>query len=352
LAEKDSLTAPAAPPEPAANTSGSQIAGDAQAGVRKPGLFGRTFEWFWRGRAFKALKGAALTEGDAALMARARVLFELGERARKPAEPLPAPGLPAAAELYREAAFFAVRALNGPQAGDGSSPWQALEGERLVRIAGRDLTRADVEQRVEADDFAALWNLPKELQGVRAEELRRIARGLLDELSWRTRARDALWIQRLVRIGLVFAVALFTAIGLRVLFDHQEQARDLAAGKPWTTSSSSGGLGCQSPLQLCAESPDFFFHTQEERNPWVEIDLGAATHFSAVRVINRRDCCFDRALPLVVEVSADHEHYREIGRRVAPFSSWLLEAPADARYVRIRIAGRNILHLAQVRVLR
>ena len=135
--------------------------------------------------------------------------------------------------------------------------------------------------------------------------------------------------------------------------DQAERARDLAAGKPWRTSSSAPGLGCTSPLQRCGENNDFFFHTAEQLDPWLEIDLGKPTRFTAVRVDNRRDCCFDRAVPLIIEVSNEQQGFREIARRSSSFSSWLATfPPTRARYVRVRVPARTVMHLAQIRVLR
>ncbi|MGC4091094.1 MAG: discoidin domain-containing protein [Polyangiaceae bacterium] len=135
--------------------------------------------------------------------------------------------------------------------------------------------------------------------------------------------------------------------------DWLEQKNDLAREKAWR-ASSSGAPGCNSPAQYCDENPGYFFHTVEEKNPWVEIDMGAPTSFSAVRVINRRDCCRERADPLVLESSDDQQKWKLLARHDGNFSSWKANFPATrARYLRVRIEkpGINILHLSGVRVL-
>ena len=108
-----------------------------------------------------------------------------------------------------------------------------------------------------------------------------------------------------------------------------------------------------SPAQQCEESPDYFMHTQDEHDPWLEFDLGSAQRVSAVRVDNRTDCCSERTAPLVVEVSTDHQKWRAVARRDAVFSSWLgTFSPTDARWVRLRLDKQAPLHLTGVRILR
>jgi hypothetical protein len=176
---------------------------------------------------------------------------------------------------------------------------------------------------------------------------------LLGELELPEKALQSLVLQRLLRIG---GVLVLCAIALGV-FSWQrslkEERSDLAFGKPWRTSSTyAPNFGCLSPAQQCAESPDLFFHTKEEQGPWVEIDLGKPTVFSRVRIENRRDCCFERAVPLIIEVSDNQEKFKEVSRRTRSFSSWHATfSPVRARYVRVRAPSRTALHLSRVRVL-
>jgi hypothetical protein len=71
-----------------------------------------------------------------------------------------------------------------------------------------------------------------------------------------------------------------------------------------------------------------------------------------VRVRNRRNCCSERAVPLVVEVSTDNEHWLEVTRNEQDFSEWKGSfAPVQARWVRLRVPRKTVLHLRRVRVL-
>ena len=72
-----------------------------------------------------------------------------------------------------------------------------------------------------------------------------------------------------------------------------------------------------------------------------------------MRVKNRGDCCGERAVPLVVEVSDDRKRFREVARRGEDFQFWSAEfEPVTARYVRLRSPVSTTLHLRQVSVLR
>ena len=339
-------TAPAFPPSPPA------------AAVTAPkSRIRRVLNWFWRGSQLKALRRdrAFETARGRELAERAKVTFELARRAGHPSEPLPGSGTAAAAELFRQACYWAVRAVavdRGAPTDEGHTPWVSLEPELAERARGQNADLTPLIDLVEQGSFRDAWELNKEQQALRVTELSSAARALLDALAWRQAKRDALWLQRLVRIGGLLVLVAAVVFTVRWFSDRAEQSRDIAVGKSWRVSSS-GASSCTSPTQQCTESPDFFFHTNEERNPWVEIDLGAPTQFSAVRVENRHDCCSDRALPLVIEVSNDQVNFRELSRRTAGFSSWLASfAPTKARYVRVRAARRTMLHLAQVRVLR
>jgi hypothetical protein len=111
------------------------------------------------------------------------------------------------------------------------------------------------------------------------------------------------------------------------------------------------GAGCVSPAQQCAQSPNFFFHTTEEANPWLEFDLGATRSISRVRIENRRDCCSDRAVPLTVEVSTDGKNWKTVARQAEDFTSWSVSfGSVEARWVRLQTHRQTYLHLAEVRI--
>jgi len=91
--------------------------------------------------------------------------------------------------------------------------------------------------------------------------------------------------------------------------------------------------------------------SEQFRATWVEIDLGAPRKVRRVEVVNRGDCCADRATPLVAEVSNDRVTWSQVARRDEPFGSWKVSFPPRvARYVRLRAAKHTVLHLQAIAV--
>ena len=154
---------------------------------------------------------------------------------------------------------------------------------------------------------------------------------------------DRLLAQRWLRVPLATVALIAIVVGLRAL----TAGENLAEGKPFRTSSMfSGWAACQAD-GACA---DLIFHTEEQMNPWVEYDLGAPKKIRKIEVKNRPECCHERAVPLVVEVSTDRNTWTEVARRDIEFSTWSASFPArTARYVRLRVARTTTFHLKGVR---
>lgn len=122
----------------------------------------------------------------------------------------------------------------------------------------------------------------------------------------------------------------------------------LAAGKEWTASSALEGWKKSGKIEAFRPD-DIFFHTVEEENPWVEIDLGSATKLSQVSIKNRVTCCGEREVPTVIELSADRKSWTEVARQEKPFVVWEPTFPEQsARYVRARAPRKTYFHLAQM----
>jgi hypothetical protein len=128
---------------------------------------------------------------------------------------------------------------------------------------------------------------------------------------------------------------------------------DLAKGKPWRASSVLAE--CHPEQLTCGNGrTSIFFHTKDEPEPWVEIDLGSSTRFGEVVVHNRRDgdrFVLDRAVPLLLEAGDDQKTWRLLGRRDESFGEWTARfEPMTARYVRLRSPRTTMLHLDSVEV--
>src|SRR6185503_10649204 len=178
--------------------------------------------------------------------------------------------------------------------------------------------------------------------------LRQVALRALEVRCKKKRAYERTVLKRAMRIALSVAVLVGIVLGLTALLPEK---RNIAAGKPWTTSSKL--YDCHPQKNECGGvETKMFFCTKEEPNPWFQYDLGSKTRFSSMTIVNRQDGGVQgRASPLVVEVSDDGKTFREVIRRGEEFSTWKPKfTPQNARYVRLRVAKKSFLHLEAVRI--
>jgi hypothetical protein len=81
------------------------------------------------------------------------------------------------------------------------------------------------------------------------------------------------------------------------------------------------------------------------------LDLQTVENVSAVRVDNRLNCCRERAVPLIMELSVDGVHWKRVAYQRAVFASFTASFPkTKARYVRLRVDRRSAFHLLRVAV--
>lgn len=126
-------------------------------------------------------------------------------------------------------------------------------------------------------------------------------------------------------------------------------------GKPsWVdfTWRASSAYGTYPITGMLGDSKDeLVFHTASEPAPWVLIDMHEPRSIHEIILKNRRDCCFERGLPLVVELSLDAQSFTLAGRKDNVFEAWPVRfEPQLARYVRLRSEANTHLHLAQVAI--
>ncbi len=314
----------------------------------------RAREWLWRGQALRVARAyrRALPPEERRAIDRALVAAERAERAYDPVDALRSgSSLPLSVSLFREAAFWALRAHDSGLSGstlealfDGSSR------ELLTQAAGGSEPLSRARRALVERSFVDTAELPPELLPGDAEAARTFVQGLVRAKLQPERRAEQLLVERTVRLLALLAVlAAIVSTALWAVGRHR-RPEDLAAGKPWRASSSPDI--CHPEIHRCAGvRTDMFFTTSEESEPWVQIDLGKTTGFNTVDVTNRSDCCPDRAVPLVIEVSRDGTHFREVARREQTFSFWAATfARQRARYVRLRVPRRTILHLDRVAV--
>jgi F5/8 type C domain len=328
----------------------------------RPKLVRRAWEWLWRTTALQTAR-ARQAERRHQLFCdqRARIATEVGERTLEPSAPWVAGSAShLASGLFVEAIGWALRAAQATQPEDPNHLRPASPAE-LSELAGsqRDLllsaaadpdTLNRVLENLQERRFEARSLTAADAEQA-ARELGKVSRALVRATA-QPDDLDDLYFQRVARVGLAVLLLVGVLGGFVALRERLERGNDLSLGKPWVASSSYETV-CSSPSHRCDVAKSYFFHTLQESNPFIEIDLQQAQTFSKVRVLNRQDCCAERAVPLVFEVSTDHKHWREVARKTETFDDWQGHFPAvTARWVRFRVRRSSFLHLADVRVLK
>jgi hypothetical protein len=166
---------------------------------------------------------------------------------------------------------------------------------------------------------------------------------LLDEATAERRlrrvTRRACWTMGLLVVAVAAALTLL-ALALRKPWEKYTWC----ASSAWSGFPQSGTLGQHGAYGL-------LFHTEEEDNPWVVVDLGKTRTVSEVLVKNRADLDTDRGLPLVLELGGQDHQFTAVESRATRFDVWDVKlAPRPARYVRLHAQGRTVLHLREVQI--
>lgn len=312
-------------------------------------------EWFWRGRALEqarqraaALPGAAYRPRRERLR-RARLAAELGDRAGGYDGALQAgSALPLSISLYREAAYWALLARSGEPGPRSLAEAFEAAGDDLLDTGLNRAELATVRRALAGKTFIETAEDGRAKQRSEAELCRRFVHALIESGSSRKDPVVAVLVQRWVRLGAVLLVVAGLLCWAAFVVERARRGPDLVAGRPW--KSSSQAYQCRPHFKECGGiTTAIFFHTRQERKPWLEIDLGAARTLARVEVENRDDCCRERAVPLVVSVSDDAERWEEVARRRDSFRTWQRTfAPVRARYLRLHVNRRSTFHLVRV----
>lgn len=311
-------------------------------------------EWFWRGKALREARARLvdLPSRQRVVLRRARAVAALGDRALDPIDAgRHGVTYQPALSLYREAAYWALLAQRPDGKGNGlAAAWSATPSEVLLGAAGGVEPLRAAQAALLEGSFAQVAEASPEAQEASARAAAAFVHALVDRPDAAEREEGRLLLQRWARVLGTLAMVVGVTVGAIVGVRFATRGPDLAAGKPWRTSST--GMTCAPAQHRCgAATTDILFHTNDEESPWFEVDLQSEQVFSVVEVTNRSDCCPDRALPLAIEVSSDRTGWQEVARRTEPFSVWRAKLPKyTARYVRLRAMRRTVLHLEGVAV--
>jgi hypothetical protein len=289
----------------------------------------------------------------------------------------------ASARAALEAADLLLGAADSLRHSDGSASAAALLREALRQTLLARIARAGDKTRRDGSD-EALWEAfhalpasgrtggaaPSALESAREAFLRPPAES--EEAQDRARS-DAQALRRAVLHGLAplqeeatalarvaaarwlrWALLGLLLIGIGVggwqLVRWQTALPNLSLGRPTQASSLHGGYTSAQGL-VDGVTEAIGARTSVETGPWLQVDLGESRGLAGVRVYNRSDCCQGLALPLVLELSEDGEHFVEVARRTTWFWRWGVRLrSARARFVRVRVAAKTHLHLNELEV--
>ncbi len=242
-------------------------------------------------------------------------------------------------DLYRQASHWGLAAL----APEGTRGWPAL------------LTAMPQVPEETARILAAPPELDEQLDDAQLAQaltqVSTVARSVMEVAQAPDpAAEDARWHRWVAKRAAILIAVLVLVPVIVIPVRHALAPKDLAEGRPWRASSK---LADCHPAQIeCAGTRTaIFFHTLQENEPWVEIDLGKPTTFRTVSVLNRSDGYGDRAFPLQLEVSDDQREWKALARQETDVRAWTIDLPpTTARFVRLKAMKSTLLHLNAVRI--
>lgn len=213
-------------------------------------------------------------------------------------------------------------------------------------------TRSLVEQLWDQEVPEDGWTIARRRdRRERTEALELFVRRLLAAAQPAADTPAAVMVQRLVRWALLVALVFAVTRGTSSLVRYLRSTPNRALFKPVEASSQYSTRRFPKDGLTDGLTDRLGCHTREQLSPWVRIDLLQPYDISKVVVINRPGRFYDRAVPLIVEVSLDGKSFDEIARRTTPFNTWAAEfAPVSARHVRLKVDAETTLHLQEVEV--
>jgi hypothetical protein len=110
------------------------------------------------------------------------------------------------------------------------------------------------------------------------------------------------------------------------------------------------------------EVHDYAFHTAEEQNPFIKIDLGSTKEVHGIVISNRKSCCQERAQSLTVWISDDGKNWKPYWKAKKLKEKWDISIETESmgatvsgkklRYIKIGLDDKEeqILHLNKIKI--
>lgn len=277
----------------------------------------------------------------------ARELAEAGELACSPRAPLQhSDGTRPAFVLFHQALWWALAAhlrLAGQERPAELVPTRELLSRYEATPAGGEVVGSlSLEVRgVLRDVLGDAWLLSTpDLPAVGTHQalvaVRTALEAVLPPLEQRVGRGPALRGMRALRWAGAGVTLAALVVGGVLGVQAATRGPNLARFKPVTMSSQMDGY----PASQATDDAVGVLgaHTNRENRPWLTVDLQGVYSIKQVIVYNRTDCCEDRMVPLIIEVSTNNRDFTLISRRDAEFHTWAAKfTPVQTRYVRLRV---------------
>jgi hypothetical protein len=319
----------------------------ASTSAHNPGerpLPGRLFEWLWGGqavaRARAKLPEAALRERlrqaetalDAAAVAEERADAGLADHS-----------VAVRVAIYREAILWSLATRMGSAVQVPASLQELASGDgaALASAAGSEQALESV-RALALRPAAEVLGLTAELRKEHMSALAALAKSLYRLAAGSEREVQRAITMRVLRLGLLVVLMLGAAMTVRRVV----VGKDLLADAHWKASGSYGewpeeGVG--------PSGHEPMFHTDEQEAPSITFELGRPMDVARLVIVNRKDCCQERAIPMIVEASVNGEDWQQVAERKDAFNEWTaMLGPTKASHLRLRVLNKTFFHLSEV----
>jgi hypothetical protein len=262
--------------------------------------------------------------------------------------------------LERAAASLLIRAHMARQGAGvktrvfSESDWESARSAPLVREALNNLSVTQMTAlaaSLTAEGDHAVTLLADQDRKSFAIGLHNLVAKLIEPLEFEASRLGRALFARWTRVTIAGVVAL-AVVGFLVNWIASFMAKpNIALHSGVEVSSQYPGEGMDHTLLVDGDHSNLGFHTNCEGEQFVIIDLGAIRKFDKVVVYNRADGFQERAVPLKLEVSRDHQNFQLRAVKKEVFDKWTVSGlKAEARYLRLKNTAPNCFHLAEVEV--
>lgn len=233
-----------------------------------------------------------------------------------------------------------------------SEDWEQLRQIPIVQEAWANLSAVQVENLVATTGSggdAALSALPATQRKTFAVGVHEFVNALAEPLELEASRLGRALFARYTRLAIA-GVAVLAVIGMVGSWvSARFEKPNIALHQRVEVSSQYPGAGEDHTLLVDGDRSNLGFHT-ECQGGWAIVDLGAPRKFDKVVVYNRAEYP-ERAVPIVLEVSTDHQNFRKLAERKEVFDKWTVSGlGAQGRYVKLRNTSANCFHLAEIEV--